>query len=552
MKPSIPVLLSYFLFVGSGSHVFPAEERFISIGGENSWKPAEYRSGITELNAVRPWPVLALDSAPPPAAVDLSLSFDEASPEQYSGGGLYTVAANPGNGGVSAAGPGWARMGAGAAFFSSQTARPGEPGPAGPLLITASSPEALLAPGSQIRDFSLEFWLYPLNLENGEQILFWTASRLRAPGAYFSQYIRCSVVKNCLQWTFHDLFTAPGGQETLGVTLNGEKPVIPKLWSHHLIRFDADTGLLEYLVNGRVEALTYTTTGGTEGGDVYTPVIGGGGELVLGKTYTGLMDEFRIHRRYAGREGREFSAEGELQKYSPAGGRVETRTFDLGEDAGQVLRLETLGGRITTQGNQVRNEYAGSGNLHFADDSTVQFFMRQGDNPYRFTDDDWQVVRPGTELPPEFQGRYVQVAAVFYPGAGGEASPYLEELRIVYSPGEPPRPPARFYAAARDGAVELNWRQSGEADGYLVYYGTAPGEYFGAGALRGPSPIDTGKRGTLRIEGLDNGTLYYFAVAAYQRSGAGLSGPAAGLRIGELSQEVAARPLIGYTVGWYE
>ncbi|MDR1024367.1 MAG: hypothetical protein LBL56_01470 [Treponema sp.] len=593
MKLSIPVLLSYILFFGFGSPpgIFPAEEKIITIGGENTWKPAEYRSGITELNSIRPWPVLALDSTLQTAMPDLSLSFDEASPEEYSGGRFYSVTANPGNGGVtvSAAGPEWARMGAGAAFFSGQTLRPdaggnlrqGSPGEfrpaladasangladapangsAGPLLITARNPDALFAPGSQIRDFSLEFWLYPLNMENGEQILLWTASRPRSPGAYFFQQIRCSVVKNRLQWTFHDLFTAPGGQETLSITLSGESPVIPKLWSHHLIRFDADTGLLEYLNNGRIEALTYTTAEGTEGGEIYSPIIGSGGELVLGKAYTGLMDEFHIHRRYAGQEGREFSAEGGLEKYSPAGGRVETRTFDLGEDAGRVLRLETLGGRITTQGSRIRNEYAGGRDLHFADNSTIQFFIRLGDNPYRWADEDWQAVRSGTELPPVFRGRYIQVAAVFYPGAGGETSPYLEELRIVYSPSEPPRPPVRLNALARDGAVELNWRQSAgsEVDGYLVYYGTAPGEYFGAGALWGPSPIDAGKRGTLRIEGLNNGTLYYFAVAAYQRSGAGrdgttrLSGPATGLRIGELSQEVTARPLIGYTIGRYE
>jgi hypothetical protein len=564
MKPSIPLGLTlvYVLFLGFGSPpgLFPAEEQIISLGSENSWRAAERRSGITEMAAIRPWPVLVLDSARNTGNVtpDLALSFDESSPERYSGGSRYSVTVNAGNGGalVSAAGPEWARMGAGAAFFSSYTATPPGNGSAGPLIITARDGEALFAPGARIRDFSLEFWLYPLNLENGEQILLWTASRPRGPGAYFFQYIRCSVVKNRLQWNFYDFFSAPGGQETLNLTLSGEKPVIPKSWSHHLIRFDADSGLLEYLVDGQMEALTYTTRNGTEGGEVHTPLIGSGGELVLGRAYTGLMDEFRIHRRYAGREGREFSAEGGIQKFLPAGGRVETRAFDLGQGSGRVLRLEALGGRITAAGNRTRNDYAGQGDLRFADDSAVQFFMRLGDNPYRWTDGDWQVIRPGVELPPEFRGRYLQLAAVFYPSADGETSPYLEELRVVYLPPEAPRPPVRVNAVARDGAVELSWRQSAGTDGYLVYYGTAPGEYFGVDALRGPSPLDAGKRGTLRIEGLKNGTLYYFAVAAYQYTGAGrdgrLSGPEAGLLVGEFSQEVTARPLLEYTFGRYE
>ncbi|MDR0730723.1 MAG: LamG domain-containing protein [Treponema sp.] len=573
------VLLSYFFFsvFGSPPGLFPADEQVISIGGENNWKAAERRFGITEMNAVRPWPVLVLDSTPQTPrgtgeTPDLALSFDESSPEHYSGGNRYSVSASPGNNGaaVSAAGPEWARMGAGAAFFSGRATRTtpetgalqtqntreeSRPTSAGPLRIAALDSGALFAAGAHIRDFSLEFWLYPLNFENGEQILAWTAARAGTPGSYFFQRIHCSVVRNRLQWNFHDFFISPDGQETLSITLDGEKPVIPKSWSHHLIRFDADTGLLEYLANGRIEALAYATRGGAEGGDVYTPVIGAGGEFILGGLYTGLMDEFRIHNRYAGQTGREFSLEEGLQKYSPAGGRVETRTLDLGQGTGSILRLETLGGKITAAGNRIRNNYAGQGDLRFIDDSAIQFFMRCGDNPYRWTDEDWQVIKPWEDLPPEFKGRYVQVAAVFYPSADGETSPYLEELRVVYRPDEPPRPPARLNAVARDGAVELSWRQSITGlDGYLVYYGTAPGEYFGTDALQGASPIDAGKHGTLRIDGLKNGVLYYFAVAAYRYSGRNETtrGSGPGLLVGEFSQEMTARPLLGYTLGRYE
>jgi hypothetical protein len=556
------VLLAYLIFSGSGSPagIFPAEERILSLGGENSWTAAEHRAGITEMSAVRPWPVLVLESVPQSVrenggAPDLALSFDEDSPEHYAGGSRYALSVNQEEGGarVSAAGPAWARMGAGAAFFSAQTAIPNGKGSTGPLRITARDSGALFAPQAHIRDFSLEFWLYPLNLENGEQILSWNASR---PGPSFSsspQRIQCSVVRNRLRWDFSGFFLSPDGQEELNLTLDGEKPVIPKSWSHHLIRFNADTGLLEYLVNGRVEALAYAAREGREGGEVYTPSTGVGGEFVLGRLYTGLMDEFRIHRRYAGQSGRDFGLEGGLQRYPPQGGRVETRTLDLGQGAAQLIRLETLGGRVEPEGARIRNDYAGAGDLRFNDDSAIQFFMRFGDNPYHWTGDDWQVIQPWRDLPGEVRGRYVQVAAVFYPGAQGESSPYLEELRVVYRPDEPPRPPARFNAFARDGAVELSWIQATAGlDGYLVYYGTAPGEYFGVGALRGASPIDAGKRGTLRVEGLKNGTLYYFAVAAYRRLDRDGSPDSPGLLIGEYSQEMTARPLLDYTLGSYE
>jgi hypothetical protein len=71
--------------------------------------------------------------------------------------------------------------------------------------------------------------------------------------------------------------------------------------------------------------------------------------------------------------------------------------------------------------------------------------------------------------------------------------------------------------------------------GYLVYFGTASGEYFGESVIQGASPVNAGKKTSVRIEGLKNGILYYFAVAAYDRMN-----PA---NAGMFSREVMARPL---------
>jgi hypothetical protein len=92
-------------------------------------------------------------------------------------------------------------------------------------------------------------------------------------------------------------------------------------------------------------------------------------------------------------------------------------------------------------------------------------------------------------------------------------------------------------AVARNGAVDISWRASPDTDlsGYLVYFGAASGEYFGESAVLGASPIDAGKRTSLRVDGLKNGALYYFTVAGYDRNN-----PA---DAGEFSREVSARPL---------
>jgi hypothetical protein len=239
------------------------------------------------------------------------------------------------------------------------------------------------------------------------------------------------------------------------------------------------------------------------------------------------MDEFKVHRNWV-----ETS---ETRKYSLRGGRVETRAIDLGEGASNVLKVDAYGGRTRVSGGKISGEYREQNNFRFVDDSEMQFFIRAADNPYRFTDADWRPFTPGTDLNENIRGRYVQLAADFYPSGNGETTPYLEELRVTYRPDTAPLPPAGVTAAARNGAVELSWKNSPDTDtiGYLVYYGSARGEYFGNNAILGVSPIDAGKRNSLVIEGLQNGVLYYFAVAAYDRP----------LHAGEFSRDVTARPL---------
>jgi hypothetical protein len=421
-------------------------------------------------------------------------------------------------------------------------------------VITPRVPDALLYTNREFRDFSLEFWLYPRNMENGEQILTWTSTRITAWNEAVIQRIQCVAVQNRLQWTFLDFFSAPDDRRRLTFSPRGATPVTPQTWSHHLLRFDADTGLLEYLVDGNPEAVLYVTATGHEGGDVYTPMAGEGGKLVLGGRFAGLMDEFRLYGS--------FQERSQLKKYLGQSGRIETRVLDLGVGRNRVLRIDALGGRTSNAGRfrgpdsrdaanraviltggaeaifvAPSSEYAGSGQFNFADDSAIRFFFRISDSPYLRNEADWQPVRPGTELAGIFQGRFIQLAAEFYPSGDGETTPYLEELRIIYAPDDPPNPPALVSAIARDGAVDLYWRASPSQDveGYMVYYGTSRGEFFGDDAVLGPSPINVGKRTAIHIDGLKNGVLYYFAIASYDRF--------TPLHMGEFSREVTARPL---------
>ena len=68
-----------------------------------------------------------------------------------------------------------------------------------------------------------------------------------------------------------------------------------------------------------------------------------------------------------------------------------------------------------------------------------------------------------------------------------------------------------------------------------MYYGNRPGEYLGRVALEGQSPINVGNTTSFTLTGLENGKIYYFAVATWSAYDDRV--------IGKLSKEVYARPL---------
>ena len=543
----MPIL--YLLILVSGS-LYGAEINTVILGGSATWESAVSRRNVIEVPSLRPHRVLTLDAANnhtniahQHSSLDLSISFNETEPRHFRDSlNRYRLTASPE---LQAVDRRFARAGTGAALFGGTRNAPNS----GPLVVQPQSRNALFAAGNHVRDFSLEFWLYPLNMENGEEVLLWTSSR-RIPGQARGvmaaqiggrtdiafQRITSEVTRNRLQWSFTNFFVSPDGTSHINITLTGTTPIVPRTWSHHLIRFDSNTGMLEYLVNGRTEAIAYATSSGREGGNVYTPIIGENGSFILGRGYKGIMDEFNLHSAFIDRSS--------FHRYAPLGGRIETRPIDLGAGNRGVIRVDARGGRASIQSNRTINEFRENGRFRFHDDSEMNFFIRFSNNPFLWDDNDWVAFTPGLDIPRWLSGRYVQIAVEFFPSADGETSPYLEELRIVYMPNDPPLAPRNLAAMAVDGGVYLRWRSSPGQNrtGYLVFYGTESGVYFGQHSFLGPSPIDVGNRNSIFIDGLRNGTLYFFTVVAYDhRDSAGLSGR----QMGDFSREVTARPLAG-------
>ena len=536
-KTLISIFLVYIFLLISGS-LFAIGERTISIGGSASWRIAEIRTGVAEKRSVRPNPVLMLSSAAETSAagysaafgvlgnyfqltessLDLCVSFDEREPRLFRDStGNYRVYSDD----VKSMDHTYAKAGSGAALFESSSVR-----------IEPAYRGALFSQGNNIRDFTIEFWLYPLHMENGERVFSWMAYHYGGRGNII-QRISCYSSRNRFTWSFENFFAAVNGLTYKNIEFSGNTPIIPETWSHHLIRFDAVTGMIEYLVNGSTEAIVYATPTGRENSEVFTPVAGNSGVFLLGERYSGLMDEFKIHNVFAHRQS--------FQKYPSLGGRIETGPVDLGQISSSVVRIEAAGGRASINGTAVQNEFRENGRFRFSDDCEMNFFIRSGENQYLLNNIPWTNFTPGMPIT-GITGRYVQIAVDFYPSADGESSPYLDEMRIVYLTGEPPLPPRNLTAVAGDGEVSLHWRHSptGNTAGYLVYYSAVRGELFGNDAALGLSPVDVGITNSVLIDGLKNGTLYYFRVAAYD-----LKTGVWDYHVGEFSAEVKARPLTG-------
>lgn len=467
-------------------------DRTVSVGGDSGW----HGTNVTGLvHADEPDTTGALRIMPfrnePDPETELLLSFD-AEPLQDRAG-RFTVSA-----------PG--------AELSYSTRRSGRAS----LLVDSPADRVNLIPagsryfesGVEWASFLLEFWLYPVTVSDGERILEWTGTE--GPDLDFrQQHVAVGIVDRQIVFTFENFFV-PDDRSPLTISLSGTDGLIPRTWSHHRVQFDADTGLLEYLADGLTAAVTYVSRSGREGDSVYFPRTAEfpPEQIAIVPRFTGAIDELRLVRR--------TESQPAFSWYDPGGGAVESAVIDLGSPGARVLSIaavdRTPGLADIFYYVKVSNTRSGPGRLP----------------------GEWEPVSPETFVPRV--GRFFQIRAELLPDPGRADSPELRRIDVTYRPDPPPHPPAGVVAVPGDGEITLSWSPVLQEDirGYLVYYGTQPGRYFGIGSEFGPSPIDVGPATSILLTGLENGTLYYFAVGAYDAAGHGSST--------ELSAEAAARP----------
>lgn len=373
-------------------------------------------------------------------------------------------------------------------------------------------PRSVFTPGTEWASFTLEFWFYPVVLSDGDTIFAWRA-REGADRDFRTQEFAIEVDRGAVTARFENFFLRPDGSG-VSVRLRGSDRLIPRRWAHHLVRFDAETGLLEYLVDGRPVDLTYVSRTGRQDGSVFFPRIAAhaGGGIVVADGPIGALDELRLESRFVEDTHRPF--------LPPRGGEVVSEAIDLGSPGARLTGIDAI-----YDAPEYSDVFLSYRLTNLRDGSPA--------------DEEWTPVRPGEQIG-DAEGRFLRVRAELLPDTRSETPPRLSRIDITYEPDSPPLPPTALRAVPLDGAVSLEWApvQHPDVGGYLVYYGDRSGRYFGTGSEQGASPVDAGSATSVTIDGLDNGTLYFFAVRAYSSASEG----ARDARLKELSTEVPARP----------
>ena len=486
IRPSAALALCLCLLAPS----LPGEEKAIELGKDRRWRDMRALDGLAVVPGRWGFQDLALSTGEYAVDRTTELLFHFNSADQSDAGAGYEYAKT-----APAASESFTAMGSGSAAFT---------GGSSGVSLTAPS-GSLFSPGTVWGDFTIELWLYPATLSNGETILAWEGS-LKEGGRSIPQNFRASLANRRLAWEFQDLFTLPTGKR-MSVTLVGTRQLLPRVWHHHLLRYDAHTGMLEYLLDGAPEAISLITATGGEAGDVAAARVGRehSGPLILGAGFTGFLDELRLSRR--------FVEAPTLQRFLGRTGTAVSSIIDLGFTGTRILRIEATSSE--------------------PGDSAAQFSYQVSDawtGPRILkSENDWVPFRPPGDFPETVRGRYVQLMVELFPDGTRAKSPRVSSLRVVYKPNLPPVPPAGLAASPGNGTVTLSWRKSTEPGvrGYMVYYGEAPHTYLGASSAlgagdspigAGDSPIDAGDATRIVIGGLANGSLYYFAVAAYDSS----------------------------------
>lgn len=467
----------------------------LSIGGSAGWEKIETWTNVELIEGKKGYTSLGLKSAEyhPDYYTDLLIHFDDS--EIIDSTGNYTVKSKIENTSIEKS------IGNGSGVFRGNKES-----------ITLHPNTGSIFSGEDVLDnFSIEFWLNPSRFSENPIIISYQGVLRDGKGNLIPQELTCSMENRALNWTLKNIFYTE--ERDIEIELKGLSPIIPNVWHHHLFRFSGSSGLIEYLVDGQLEAVQYASKTGTEDGTIFFPLISslGNNHITIGDGYIGYMDELRISKAYIQNPV--------LKRYQDTSGSVLSQIIDLSRSS-SILKKITVEHEIPK-------------------DSAIFFHYNISNNlETMFEDTNWVDFYPPEIFISKNKGRYLRIKMDIQTDGEETRTASLSELNIIYEKNLKPLAPAYLHIIEKENTIIIKWPEMSEPDirGYLIYYGTKKGIYSGSAAKEGRSPLVVlGKEITsITINGLENENLYHFAIAAYDDAGTAYPGV--------LSEEVTGRP----------
>ena len=379
---------------------------------------------------------------------------------------------------------------------------------------TCGDKTSFFQPGVNLESWTLQYWIYPVTSAfNEELVKIGRQYYNKEDNEVYDQSIVNRIEDGHLICDFNYIFT-DNSDYVSNISIKSYNRICPDKWNHICMTFDAYTGIIRAYINGMEEAVGISTSDGTLDGSVYDMRFHKTNRCIIkiAKSFTGVMDEFYIFRGVKNDFGGKYKADG-------------------GEVISKVLQLDQYGGVI----NRIITHDVAENN------STIRYYYRTSDEPFKY--DLSEELLPWTNLKNAEFGhkpvRFIQFRIEMLPGTDNNTTPLFRELTINYDKNLPPSRPVGVRVRPEDGKISLKWIRNSELDtkGYKIYYGTKSGSYFGDRTVTSPIVVDSDSSfdtSGITIDGLNNNTIYYFAVTAFDDT--------AGMNESDFSDEVCCRP----------
>lgn len=414
---------------------------------------------------------------------------------------------------------------------------------------------------SDMGSFTLEFRFFPVALDDNAVL--------------FSRIGYISGKKNGIEIRFRDgrlvvnLYRVFKDSNNLRYDvrlIKGRRPESGE-WHHFILSFDRISGKLAKYLDGFEDEVIYVT----ETDEPFEGVIEPSFECtdmpaaVIGRGYTGYIDEFRISYAHVDALKKEYGiVDGNYKKVSfenrkplNRAGLITSPVYNFRSSGTSVTLLKWS--EYLPEDTFIWMEFRISDSLFDADSGSLRWYRVSNNQKDIF------LMKDGGEF---LKGRYYQWRAYLVPSPDGKSSPYFYNVELTYRLDLPPQKPLFVEAvSAGDRYVRLRWNKNVEHDifGYRIYYGTRSGVYDGIISYVNGERItnDLNKNrnyieveisndvieenrkkytgGVLDYPLLDNTVLYFFSVSAYDSYKPDTPHNHESL----LSKEVKARPFAG-------